>query len=145
MKKIIDGKKYDTDTATEIGEWENMYDPRNFDYIQQVLYRKRTGEYFLYEYGNANTRYAKKVGSNSWQGASYLTPVSYETAQKWAEDHLTADEFEAEFGEVDEDEERVHVNAFLDAATNARLRKIASSHDWTLTETLERMINSFEE
>lgn len=54
MKRILRGRKYDTDTARLVKEWSNCdnygspytrYD--NQFYLVQ-LYRKQTGEYFLY-------------------------------------------------------------------------------------------------
>ena len=46
MKKIINGKLYDTSTAHLVGEWDNqLYG--NPDYAAESLYRKRTGEFFL--------------------------------------------------------------------------------------------------
>ena len=42
MKKIINGKLYNTETAEKIDSWENMNDYRNFHYFSETLYRKRT-------------------------------------------------------------------------------------------------------
>ena len=47
MKKIINGRLYDTGTAKEIGCYENGYGAGDFRYYYESLYRKRTGEYFL--------------------------------------------------------------------------------------------------
>lgn len=104
MKKIISGKRYDTETAKEVGSWSNGYYGTDFKYEGEVLYRKRGGEYFLYGEGNAASRYAEAVGSNSWAGGWRIMPLSYNEAAKWAETHLDADEYEAEFGEVPEDD-----------------------------------------
>ena len=61
MKKIINGKLYDTSTAHLVGEWDNqLYG--NPDYAAESLYRKRTGEFFLHGEGGARSRYAQLVG-----------------------------------------------------------------------------------
>ena len=40
MKKIINGKKYDTDTASCVGSWDNGYGYSEFGYFSEALYRK---------------------------------------------------------------------------------------------------------
>lgn len=51
MKKIINGKKYDTDTAKEVGYSNNGLLSTDIDYIEETLYQKKTGEFFLYGEG----------------------------------------------------------------------------------------------
>lgn len=100
MKKIINGKKYDTETAQMLGEYDNCR--RSFDYKCETLYRKKTGEFFLYGEGGANTEYSKVCGDNSWCGGERIIPLTVENAKKWAETHMTGDEYEKIFGEVEE-------------------------------------------
>lgn len=101
MKKIIRNKKYDTDTAKLVAEWEHDY-PSDFTYFCETLYKKRTGEYFLYGKGNAASKYAQSAGDNRWASGSTIIPLTYESARQWAEDHMDADDYEREFGVVDE-------------------------------------------
>lgn len=103
MRKIINGKKYDTDTATEVGNWDNGAGLRDFRYCEETLYRKRTGEYFIYGYGHAMSRYAERCG-DMWGAGSAIIPLTYDAARQWAEEHLDAEEYEKEFGEVSEGE-----------------------------------------
>lgn len=102
MKKIINNKVYDTDTAVLIGNWNN--DRHGFDYCSEYLFRKRTGEYFIHGVSGAMGRYAVSAGQNSWTGGEKIIPLDYDHARSWAEKNLTAKEYEAEFGEVTEDE-----------------------------------------
>ena len=67
MKKIINGKRYDTSKAKEIGYWSNNLSNRDFNHCDEWLYKKRTGEYFLYGEGGPMTRYAERVG-DMWGG-----------------------------------------------------------------------------
>ena len=53
MQKIIRGKKSDTDTAKEVCCYSNNLPFGDFDWIQETLYVKRTGEYFLQGKGGA--------------------------------------------------------------------------------------------
>ena len=46
MKKIINGKMYNTDTARKVASCEHGDGPRDFRYYSESLYCKRTGEYF---------------------------------------------------------------------------------------------------
>lgn len=127
MKKIIDGRKYDTETATEVHEWSDKA-PSDFSYIEETLFRKRTGEYFLYGYGGPMTRYAEreKYGSGYCYGSTII-PMTYEEARTWAEGHMSADEYEAEFGEVPEsDGEDVVLSVRVSPATRERLRRMAA-------------------
>ena len=101
MKKIINGKKYDTNTAEEIGMYTNGRSSADFSYFCETLYRKRTGEFFLHGHGGASSRYAQSVG-NSLTGGEKILPLTEGEAKSWAEDHLTGDEYEAIFGEVEE-------------------------------------------
>lgn len=49
MKRIINNKKYDTETATMLGDYWNGYDPNKYPwaYEKEELYIKKNGEYFL--------------------------------------------------------------------------------------------------
>lgn len=100
MKKIINGKKYDTDTATMMLEWRN--NQSGFRYCYEALYRKKTGEYFLFGEGGAMTRYYKSVGDNTYTGGNAITPMTEKEAREWAESVADGDDYERIFGEVDE-------------------------------------------
>lgn len=105
MKKIIGGKRYDTETAKVQGYDDYLY-PSDFGYWAETLYRKNTGEFFLYGTGGPASKYAESIGMNQWSGGAKIIPLSVEAAQKWAEEHLSADEYEKIFGEVGEEEKR---------------------------------------
>ena len=113
MKRIINQKRYDTDKAVKVGEYWNGLSKSDFGYITETLYRKRTGEFFLHGVGGANTKYAKAVGTNCWQGSERLMPLEFDTARKWAEKHLDADQYEEIFGAVTEDDSRKVVTLSL--------------------------------
>lgn len=104
MKKIISGKVYDTETAQQVGEpWSaDGFGPSDFDWCEETLYRKRTGEYFLHGEGGARTKYAEPYGQSGWTGGERIMPMEYDQARNWAEGHLTADEYIAAFGDPGE-------------------------------------------
>lgn len=101
MKKIINGKKYDTETAKEVAfkAWGYCGD---LNYVAETLYKKKTGEYFLYAVGGANTIYATQYGNNSWGSGERITPFTENQAKKWGEANMDGDTYEEVFGAVEE-------------------------------------------
>ena len=97
VRKIIDGRAYDTDTATEVGSRDNGLEWADLAHECETLYRKRTGEYFVHGEGGPRTRYARRC-EGGWSGGEAITPVSYDEARGWAEGCLDAGAYEREFG-----------------------------------------------
>ena len=106
MKKIINGKRYNTDTATLIGSTGHGY-PGDLEYWTEELYRKKTGEFFLYGEGGPMSKYSRRIGENEWSGGEEIRPLSLKEAQEWAEEHLTADEYEQVFGKIEENKSQI--------------------------------------
>lgn len=101
MKKIINGKLYNTETAKKIAEYSNGYGCADFYYVCETLYQKKTGEYFLYGVGGALSMYRESAGNN-YVGGEEIIPYTEEEAQQWAVENLEADEYMELFGEVEE-------------------------------------------
>lgn len=140
MKQILNGKVYNTETAKCVGEWFNGLSERDFSYCEESLYRKRNGEYFLYGYGGPMTKYAVSVGSNEWKGVEKIIPLEWEDARKWAEEHLEAGEYEAEFGEVEEDDSRVQVHYSISAFADSKAKRDAQKQGVSLSAYIESLI-----
>ena len=102
MKKIIGGKKYDTETAKAIAYYCAPGDVRDFGYFEETLYRKKTGEYFLYGKGGPASAYSRSCGQNEWAGGECIKPLTEYEARAWAERCIDADEYETIFGPVEE-------------------------------------------
>jgi hypothetical protein len=106
MKKIINGKRYDTETAQLIGS--TSYSNRtDFYFWREELYRKKTGEFFLYGEGGPASKYSRQIEQNSWSGGKKITPLTREEAQEWAEKYLDADEYEEVFGRIEEGKSQI--------------------------------------
>jgi len=101
MKKVIEGALYNTETAKEIGAWDNGLYGRDFGRCSETLYRTKSGKYFLHGDGGPMSKYAVRHG-NSTSGSEEIRPYTPAEAAEWAEEHLTADEYAAEFGEPEE-------------------------------------------
>jgi len=102
MKKIINGKKYDTDTATFICSYvfSNRMD---FHFYRKALYQKKTGEFFFYREGGPLSCMAKSYGNNNVGGSDEFIPnVSKDEAIKFCEENMNVDDFEKKFGAVEE-------------------------------------------
>lgn len=101
MKKIINGKKYDTETAEKVGSWNNGLSSNHFNNCSETLYRKKTNEFFLYGEGGAASKYAGYNYNSSW-GSDKIIPMTLNEAKTWVEEHMDGDEYESLFGEVEE-------------------------------------------
>lgn len=137
MKKIINGKSYDTDKATQVGIWSNDRSPRDFSHCSETLYRKRTGEYFLHGEGGPQSKYARAIDVNSWSGSEDIKPLTAEEARRWAEKNLSAQEYESEFGEVAEDDSRTVLSITMATSLAERLRREASQAGLSLSAYIE--------
>lgn len=142
MKKIINGKIYDTATAERAGSWSSNRSTSDFSYCSEELYRKRTGEFFLYGEGGSMSKYAVSCGNNEWGYGKQIIPLSYEAARKWAEEHLPADRYEAIFGEVGEDESRAAVTLSLSASAVQKAKRAAAQQGVSLSAYIEGLICS---
>lgn len=140
MKKIINGKVYDTETAHEVGSYSNAGGWGDFHHYEETMYRKRTGEYFLFGEGGAMTRYAKQIEMNSWSGGSRIMPMTFEEARQWCEDNLDAGEYEAEFGEVAEDESKVVVCITIRADAAELAKRRAAEAGTSVSAWIESLI-----
>ena len=101
MKKIINGRLYDTQTAKALASRDNNCQPGSFDYVVETLYRKKTGEFFLSGSGGARTIYAEHFEGGS-RGSSRIMPLNEAKARKWVESYADAEKYMELFGEVDE-------------------------------------------
>ena len=97
MNKVINGKRYDTEKAELVGNWTNGHRYGEFQYECEELYRKKTGEFFLYGSGGPMSSYAVPSGNNNWTGSSEITPLTIDEAKKWVEKNLDADDYEKYF------------------------------------------------
>lgn len=102
IRKIINGKKYDTTTARLVASWTNGYYISDLDFCEEFLYKKRNGEYFIHGHGGARSHYCKVIGLNTWTGGEDIKPINYEVAKQLVMQNCDVEIYEAEFGEVDE-------------------------------------------
>jgi hypothetical protein len=103
MKKIINGKRYDTEKAICIGGYQYSIGG-NFNYISEYLYiTPRSKSYFLAGEGGAMTKYAKRASDNSYCGGEKIIPLTENDAFVWAQEYLQSEEIEKHFSHMIED------------------------------------------
>ena len=102
MTKIINGRKYSTDTATLLAYWENMDYAFDYNWVSESLYRKRTGEFFLFCRGGAGTRYADCWDDKTRSEGTYFRPLDYQEAFNWASEKLSGEKVEEISGPIPE-------------------------------------------
>jgi len=91
MKRVINGKVFDTGTAELLSSFY-FGSPGDINFIDESLYRTKRGAYFLAGEGGANTKYSHQVDNNSWSGGKAIFPLTIEDALEWAETHDTESE-----------------------------------------------------
>ena len=99
MKKIINGKRYNTLTAKKLATNSSVCPTEDPNWWVETLYQKQTGEYFLYAEGGAMSKYRTYVGSNSWESGKQLIPLEIKEAREWAEQNLNKDIYRKVFCE----------------------------------------------
>lgn len=102
MKKIINGKQYNTETAKKIAEWDCGKARNDFSYVEETLYQKRTGEFFLYGIGGPASWCAYACPTGGYDGGEKIKPLTEEKAREWCENRLDADDYEKIWGEPEE-------------------------------------------
>lgn len=94
MKRIINGKVYNTETAEYIGSYHNGLHPNDFRYLDEELYVTKKETYFIAGKGSALTYYSRlKNGC----GIRVITKAE---ALKWLEEHEMYEEIEEYFSDI---------------------------------------------
>lgn len=141
MKKIINRKLYDTETARKVAEREE-YGPGDFKYVIETLYAKRSGAYFLHGYGNAASRYAERVDASSWRSGERIVPLTFDEAAEWAEEAMGADAWQEEFGPADEGGSKATISASVSSSAKSLLELESRRTGESQSAVLDRLIMS---
>lgn len=98
MKKIINGKSYNTETAEEVASFWNGLCSGDFGSLSESLYRTKKGSWFIAGEGGPMTKYARHYG-NMTSGGAELIPITAQQALKWLERHNENEAIEKFFGD----------------------------------------------
>ena len=98
MRQIINGKRYDTETAELIHEWSNGHYSTDFHYRSKGLWRTPAGTWFLAHDGVAMTDMATRHGDMTG-GGHRIEPISSEDAFGFLVSHGGEDAAETWFAD----------------------------------------------
>lgn len=131
MKKTIRGRTFDTDTAERLGAY------RDSNCIE-ILFRKRTGEFFLYGRGNAESDYAK-WGKTGVVGGEQIITLTPKQAQKWARLKLSVKQYDDLFGSG-ADSQKQTISLSLPIGAIKALKNAAAEQGRTSSALIAEMI-----
>jgi hypothetical protein len=103
MKAIIDGKRYDTDTATQVAENSARFPCSDFAWYEESLYRTKRGAWFLAGRGGPSSHYARPVDRSSRSGGEAIRPLTDLEAREWCERTGNTEAIEQHMAEMVED------------------------------------------
>ena len=134
MKKIINGRVYDTGKAKLIAEAHHLdcIEYSTGKRLQQWLYQKKNGEFFVHADGAA-IELQNVLPSGEYRPGKGIYPLTYEQAQKWAERELTAKQWESIFGDPEDDDTQVSVNLSMTAKAANKLKQDAAKAGMTVS------------
>ena len=101
MKKVIEGKLYNTDTA-KLVESYGYGNPGDLEWMEEGLYLSKKGQLFVAGEGGPKSKYSKAIGQNNWSGGEGLELLSKELALEWMEANGTVAEIEEHFEDIEE-------------------------------------------
>lgn len=102
MKKVINGKLYNTETADKICSWSNNYYPNDLHYYIERLYKKKKGEFFLHGEGGAFSKYSIGIWGGGSIAGEKIIPLTLQEAKDWVENYSSIEIYEKLFGEIEE-------------------------------------------
>lgn len=98
MKKVIDRKVYDTETAILIAEYSNY--TGSFTDYEEALYKTHNGRWFIAGKGGPMSQYSQPYGNNGRSGGSNIFRISSDDALAWLESHQLLQKIEEYFPEA---------------------------------------------
>ena len=103
MKKVINGKLYNTETASLVAEWNNGIYGRDFRQCEERLFLTKKGQYFVAGSGGARSKYAESSGSFTESGSGIELLDNKKAAALWCEEHGLTDILEDHFADCIEE------------------------------------------
>lgn len=79
---------------------------------------------------------------DGWDGGEEISPMSWDGARRWAEQHLSTSEYDAIFGEAETDNGRSSVNLSLSNAAIEKARRAAAQAGVSLSAYIESLIQA---
>lgn len=138
MRKILKNLVYDTETANLVGCSTNA--PKS-----EKLYRKKTGEYFLYVKSGAIEKYNAPLRHTDPKTREAILPLEDKDAQAWAKENLTDENYRAEFVEIVKDPEPTVIHATIRTDTKQFIDDYKFKRDLTSGQVIDIAISRLKE
>lgn len=140
VKRIIDGKLYDTKQATLIAEsrYEGASDDEHY---KEALYRNDYGVLFLAAEGGVESFYAALLQDGKPTRGTDVIPVTATEALRWLEDHDHLEEIETLFGKQPQaGYETLPIDLRVSPKLKARIELMAAMENLTVNDWLSHLI-----
>ena len=133
MKRKIRGAVYDTEAAQEIAKWES-----ELEGVDDILYRTKSGKYFVCEVAYVDDEYRDKPGYDY-----VITPVSRADAIRRACDSMGVEAARPLFQDSDAGGVR-QLNVRVSSRTHEILRNVAAERGVSIGRVIEELVNEGE-
>jgi hypothetical protein len=143
MNKVIGGKRYSTETAKKVAEWENTDNRDDSHWYKEELFRKKNGEFFIHGQGGKESKYRRATGIDSWVGDEKIVPLKYDEAKKWGEEALDQDKFQSIFGDPAAGEPSVVTSFSLSKVVMLKLKRAAGDRQMTISQVIDGLVNKY--
>jgi len=144
MKKVINGRTYNTETSKLIGEWDNGRYGNDFGSCSERLYVNSKGTYFLVGEGGPMSKYAVSHGNNTSGSSNNVEPMTKDEAMEWLEEHDN-DGYIKHFGtpeEAEPDDNRERVTFMLDSKLIDLFRVKSKETDVPMSRYMDKAIQA---
>jgi len=103
MRKVVQGKRYDTETAELVADYSYGYG-NDFRHFEEELYKTKNGNWFKVGSGGPMSQYCESANGNTWGISDVFIPMSDEEAFNWLQTHdIDADIIEKHFADTIQD------------------------------------------
>lgn len=120
MRKVHNGKVYDTDTASFVMTL-------NVDGLKRDLYQKSTGEFFLYD-----------------ENSKRMCPLLFKDAQKYVFEQGSKEVQEKYFGKITSDREKILISAYITKEQKAHLKRAAAIRGLSISSLIGQWAETLE-
>lgn len=127
ITKLIKGKRYDVDRAVELIRWEDKEGEQ-----KETLYRKKTGELFIYR-----ERYDTLL--NTKLKPEYA-PLDIKTAKKWVEKRFDKETVDKLFNVQKEDDKKKTISCTLSEGCLKQMTYLMEKHDKSRSGLIEMLV-----
>ncbi len=102
MKKLVNGKSYNTETAELIWSWDNGLSKSKAQWHEESLYKSKNGRWFIYGEGGPLSPVAKICDDGLTSGQFLKALSENDEILGWMEEHDVDTDIAAKYFEIEE-------------------------------------------